>query len=78
MFNGSITCIINNEGRIRHIHEGSCVSVGTASTPMDSKLIESIRYEDYIPEEMKKLIDYALLHKCMPDELVEFKVHYMG
>jgi len=76
MFNKSMTCSINSEGRIKHIHEGSCASVGIASTPADSRLISSITYEEYIPEDVRKLVDFALLSKCMPNELIEFKIHY--
>lgn len=76
MYNRSVTCSINKDGRIRHEHRGSSLSIGVASTPIGSKLIDTIKYDEYVTDELQKLLNHALLHKCLPDELFEFKIHY--
>ena len=76
MFGKMIVCNINKDGVIRHVHKGSHITVGVASTPTDSKLICAIEYEEYAPDGLQKLINHALLHKCIPDELFEFNVWY--
>lgn len=76
MYNNHITCSINRDGKIRQIWKGALITVGVASTPADSKLIDAIEYENYAPDGLQKLINHALLHRCMPDELVEFNIWY--
>ena len=76
MFEKMIVCDIDNEGIVRFKDKGEFVQVGVATTPMNSKLIQAIEYETHAPDGLQQLIDCALLHKCMPDELFEFNVHY--
>lgn len=72
-----IVCSINAEGTVKYITGGSSIQVGVAVTPENSKLIERVEYESYAPDGLQDLINHALLHKCMPDKLFEFNVHYL-
>ena len=76
MYDRMIICDINNNGIVRYKNKGEFVQVGVATTHEHSKLIQAIEYETYAPDGLQELIDYALLQKCIPNELFEFNIHY--
>ena len=71
-----VVCNIDNKGLVNYMQRGEFIQVGVAVTPENSKLIEHVEYEAYAPDGLQKLINHALLHKCIPDELFEFNIWY--
>lgn len=78
MFGKMIVCNIDKKGLVNYMQKGEFIQVGVAVTPENSKLIEHVEYEAYAPDGLQALINHALLHKCVPNETMEFNVHYLG
>ena len=76
MYHKMVVCNIDKKGLVNYMQRGEFIQVGVAVTPENSKLIEHVEYEAYAPDGLQALINYALLQKCIPDELFEFNIWY--
>ncbi len=56
---------------------GKTIPIGCAETYEDSKLIKLVHYEDNVPEGLDKLVEHAILKKCIPSTKFEFNVHFV-